>query len=490
VALVGRSRPGSACHHGGGRIVARVDQLHPGGIQGPCSSVVTDSLHGRGDRLEIAQDLVAIIVIAMQPPLAGTDRWARSSWVGADGPCSWPSPIFRARLLPWLFGAVSRLGSPELFLLTVFATALLTAFVSSAEFGPVARPRRLRRRLHVSESTCRTRPPVRDLRSVTCSRVLFIVSVGILVDRRRWRATCPRARRLLAIVRSGRRPSRAPSPSAARMPLRSADPARATTHRRRVQLPRGPKAPSTLGILDAPRATTRAGHGRSQHLARRCTVRGEPPRAAAGTRGSPGSSPRSPNANPRAAAFPRARWGYGRPAIVVQGAAAWAGSSWVPFAARVPVRGGGSRPAQPRRVAGSARGRCSATRPARRSSPAAGWIAPGCRSFATAIRCRRGWPLSGRAPSTRCSRRVAGARGGARSSPYRDRGDPRGRSRGRGRLTRPGALHRMGVSVRTAAVLLGLRGASTAQPAAVPPTQAGTRPTMRRRLSPAPAAQD
>ena len=43
--------------------------------------------------------------------------------------------VVGTRLLPWVFATVARLGSSELFLLAVVATALLTAFVSSAVFG-------------------------------------------------------------------------------------------------------------------------------------------------------------------------------------------------------------------------------------------------------------------------------------------------------------------------------------------------------------------
>ena len=37
--------------------------------------------------------------------------------------------------MPWFLRTVSRLGSSELFLLAIVATALLTAFISSAIFG-------------------------------------------------------------------------------------------------------------------------------------------------------------------------------------------------------------------------------------------------------------------------------------------------------------------------------------------------------------------
>jgi CPA2 family monovalent cation:H+ antiporter-2 len=78
-----------------------------------------DGLHGRvAIGWMVVQDLAAIVVIAMLPPLAGGDP------VGPLGLALVRTAAFLAlayvvgaRLLPWLFETVSRLGSPELFLL-------------------------------------------------------------------------------------------------------------------------------------------------------------------------------------------------------------------------------------------------------------------------------------------------------------------------------------------------------------------------------------
>jgi CPA2 family monovalent cation:H+ antiporter-2 len=86
------------------------------------------------------------------------------------------------RLLPWLFRTVSRLGSPELFLLSVFATALLAAFISSAVFGLSLALGAFAAGIIVSESDLSHQAageilPFRDLFAV-----LFFVSVGMLLD--------------------------------------------------------------------------------------------------------------------------------------------------------------------------------------------------------------------------------------------------------------------------------------------------------------------
>ena len=183
-----------------------------------------DSLHGRvAIGWMIAQDLVAIIVIAMLPPLAGSDpvgplvlALVRTALFLAL------AYVVGARLLPWLFGAVSRLGSPELFLLTVFATALLTAFVSSAVFGLSLALGAFVAGLLVSESTLSHQAagaviPFRDLFAV-----LFFVSVGMLVDPAALAGDVP-ALVLLAIVAIGAKAiTSAVAGRLLGMPLRSA----------------------------------------------------------------------------------------------------------------------------------------------------------------------------------------------------------------------------------------------------------------------------
>ena len=86
------------------------------------------------------------------------------------------------RVMPWILRTVSRQGSSELFLLAVVATALLTAFVSSAVFGLSLALGAFVAGIVVSESDVSYQAaaeviPFRDLFAV-----LFFVSVGMLVD--------------------------------------------------------------------------------------------------------------------------------------------------------------------------------------------------------------------------------------------------------------------------------------------------------------------
>jgi K+:H+ antiporter len=143
-----------------------------------------DALHGRNAiGWMIVQDLATIVLIALLEPLAGGDL---------TGPLLFAllrTALFLAlayvvgtRLLPGLFKWVSRLGSPELFLLSVFATALLAAFVSSAVFGLSLALGAFVAGLIVSESDLSHQAagevtPFRDLFAV-----LFFVSVGMLLD--------------------------------------------------------------------------------------------------------------------------------------------------------------------------------------------------------------------------------------------------------------------------------------------------------------------
>ena len=143
-----------------------------------------DSLHGRAAiGWMIVQDLATIALIAMLEPLAGEDL---------TGPLLFAllrtaaflalAYLVGTRVLPWLFRTVSRMGSPELFLLSVFATALLAAFLSSAVFGLSLALGAFVAGLIVSESDLAHQAageitPFRDLFAV-----LFFVSVGMLLD--------------------------------------------------------------------------------------------------------------------------------------------------------------------------------------------------------------------------------------------------------------------------------------------------------------------
>ncbi len=143
-----------------------------------------DSLHGRtAIGWSILQDIATIVYIVVLPALAGGEV------VGPLVVALVKAALFLAlayfvgtRLFPWLFGAIARLGSPELFLLAVVATALLTAFVSSAVFGLSLALGAFVAGILVSESDLSHQAaaeviPFRDLFAV-----LFFVSVGMLLD--------------------------------------------------------------------------------------------------------------------------------------------------------------------------------------------------------------------------------------------------------------------------------------------------------------------
>ncbi len=143
-----------------------------------------DSLHGRAAiGWMVVQDLVTIILIALLEPLAGGGSAAPVLFALVRAAAFLAlAYIVGTRLLPWLFRTVSRLGSPELFLLSVFATALLAAFLSSAVFGLSLALGAFVAGLIVSESDLSHQAageiiPFRDLFAV-----LFFVSVGMLLD--------------------------------------------------------------------------------------------------------------------------------------------------------------------------------------------------------------------------------------------------------------------------------------------------------------------
>jgi monovalent cation:H+ antiporter-2, CPA2 family len=143
-----------------------------------------DGLHGRAAiGWMVVQDLVTILLMALLEPLAGG---------GSALPVLFAllraavflvlAFVVGTRFLPWLFRTVSRLGSPELFLLSVFATALLAAFLSSAVFGLSLALGAFVAGIIVSESDLSHQAageiiPFRDLFAV-----LFFVSVGMLLD--------------------------------------------------------------------------------------------------------------------------------------------------------------------------------------------------------------------------------------------------------------------------------------------------------------------
>ncbi len=143
-----------------------------------------DGTHGRAlVGWMIVQDLVTIVVAATLPALAGGDpvgplviAAARVAlFLGV-------AYVVGTRLLPAAFRLVARLGSSELFLLAVIATALVAAVTSSAVFGLGLALGAFVAGLLIAESELSYQAvaeivPFRDLFAV-----LFFVSVGMLVD--------------------------------------------------------------------------------------------------------------------------------------------------------------------------------------------------------------------------------------------------------------------------------------------------------------------
>ncbi len=144
----------------------------------------TDSLHGRAAiGWSIVQDIATILFIVALPPLAGADVVAPLVLALVKAAVFLVlAYVVGTRFLPWVFSSVARMGSNELFLLTVVATALLTAFASSALFGLSLALGAFVAGLLVSESDLSYQAaaeviPFRDLFAV-----LFFVSVGMLLD--------------------------------------------------------------------------------------------------------------------------------------------------------------------------------------------------------------------------------------------------------------------------------------------------------------------
>ena len=131
----------------------------------------------------LVQDLVTIVVAAALPALAGGDPVGPLLLaVGRVTLFLGLAYIAGTRLLPAAFRLVARLGSSELFLLAVIATALVAAVTSSALFGLGLALGAFVAGLLIAESelsyqTVAEVAPFRDLFAV-----LFFVSVGMLVD--------------------------------------------------------------------------------------------------------------------------------------------------------------------------------------------------------------------------------------------------------------------------------------------------------------------
>jgi monovalent cation:H+ antiporter-2, CPA2 family len=184
-----------------------------------------DSLHGRtAIGWMVVQDLVTILFIALLEPFSAGGDLA--------GPVALTlvrtalflglAYVIGTRVLPWLFRFVTRLGSPELFLLTVFATALLAAFLSSAVFGLSLALGAFVAGLIVSESELSHQAageitPFRDLFAV-----LFFVSVGMLLDPAAMVADWPALVALLVVATVGKAAISAGAGRLLALPLRSA----------------------------------------------------------------------------------------------------------------------------------------------------------------------------------------------------------------------------------------------------------------------------
>jgi CPA2 family monovalent cation:H+ antiporter-2 len=143
-----------------------------------------DSLHGRAAiGWSIVQDIATIVFIVSLPPLAGGEVLLPFALaIGKAAIFLAIAYVAGTRLLPRLFAAVASLGSNELFLLAVVATALLTAFVSSALFGLSLALGAFVAGVLVSESELSHQAaaevtPFRDLFAV-----FFFLSVGMLLD--------------------------------------------------------------------------------------------------------------------------------------------------------------------------------------------------------------------------------------------------------------------------------------------------------------------
>jgi CPA2 family monovalent cation:H+ antiporter-2 len=183
-----------------------------------------DSLHGRAAiGWMVVQDLVTILLIALLEPLAGGGSAAPVLFALLRTAAFLAlAYVVGARVLPWLFRTVSRLGSPELFLLSVFATALLAAFLSSAVFGLSLALGAFVAGLIVSESDLSHQAageiiPFRDLFAV-----LFFVSVGMLLDPAALVGDWPALLALLAVAVGVKATASAVLGRALGLPLRSA----------------------------------------------------------------------------------------------------------------------------------------------------------------------------------------------------------------------------------------------------------------------------
>jgi CPA2 family monovalent cation:H+ antiporter-2 len=143
-----------------------------------------DAIHGRAAiGWMIVQDIATIAFIVALPAISSGDLVAPLLVaIGKAALFLILAYVIGTRLLPRIFEGVAHLGSPELFLLAVVATALLAAAVSNLVFGLSLALGAFVAGLLVSESDLSYQAaaeviPFRDLFAV-----LFFISVGMLVD--------------------------------------------------------------------------------------------------------------------------------------------------------------------------------------------------------------------------------------------------------------------------------------------------------------------
>ena len=165
-----------------------------------------DALHGRvAIGWAIVRTLVTIaFIVALRHLLAGDVVGPLLLALGKAALFLALAYLVGTRVMPWILRTVSRQGSSELFLLAVVATALLTAFVSSAVFGLSLALGAFVAGIIVSESDVSYQVaaeviPFRDLFAV-----LFFVSVGMLVDPEALLASAPTVALLVLIAVAGK----------------------------------------------------------------------------------------------------------------------------------------------------------------------------------------------------------------------------------------------------------------------------------------------
>ena len=183
-----------------------------------------DSAHGRAAvGWSIVQDIATIVFIVALPPLAGGDLVVPLAIAMVKAIVFLAlAYVLGTRLLPWGFATIARMGSSELFLLAVVATALMTAFISSAIFGLSLALGAFVAGVLVSESELSHQAaaevtPFRDLFAV-----LFFVSVGMLVDPAALVADAPVVALLVAVAVAVKGVSITVLGRALGLPLRSA----------------------------------------------------------------------------------------------------------------------------------------------------------------------------------------------------------------------------------------------------------------------------